>query len=278
MRSYAATRDVDVITSDFPIPGYGFVPVNAFVLQGREPLLVDTGPVVQAEDFMEVLRSVIDPMDLKWIWLTHTDFDHIGTLHTLLAENPDLRVITTFLGVGIMSTSAPLPMDRVHLLNPGQTMTIGHRTLAALRPPVFDNPSTTGFRDTTSGILFSSDCFGALLSEVPQDATDLTDAELREGQVLWATIDSPWLHKVDRGRFARELDDIRGMQPAMVLSSHLPPAPGHIADRMLATLATAPDAQPFVGPDQQALEAMLREMTEAPTESEVVIPELVPDE
>ena len=278
MRSYAATPDVDVITSDFPIPGYGVIPVNAFVLQGREPLLVDTGAGVEADEFMQVLRSVVDPMDLRWLWLTHTDFDHIGSLHTLLADNPDLRVITTFIGVGIMSTSAPLPMDRVHLLNPGQTMTVGDRTLTALRPPVFDNPSTTGFHDATSGALYSSDCFGALLSEVPEEAADLSDADLRQGQVAWATIDSPWLHKVDRATFARELDAIRAMQPSMVLSSHLPPAPGHIADRMLTTLATAPDAQPFVGPDQQALEAMLRAMTEAPTEREVVIPELVPDE
>ena len=35
------------------------------------------------------LRSMIDVADLRWIWLTHTDFDHIGLLHRLLAENPD---------------------------------------------------------------------------------------------------------------------------------------------------------------------------------------------
>jgi hypothetical protein len=33
---------------------------------------------------------------------------------------------------------------------------------------------------------------------------------------------------------------------------------------MLASLASAPAAQPFVGPDQAALEVMLKQMTEAP--------------
>jgi flavorubredoxin len=278
MRSYAATDDIDVINTDFPIPGYGMIPINAFVLHGREPLLVDTGPVIQADDFARTLETVIDPMELRWIWLTHTDFDHIGSLHDLLDANPDLRVITSFLGVGIMSTSAPLPMDRVHLLNPGQSITVGDRTLTALRPPVFDNPSTTGFHDERSGLLVSSDCFGALLPEVPEDAADLTEAMLRDGQVLWATIDSPWVHKVDRARFARELDEIRSIEPTMVLSSHLPPASGRLAERMLAALATVPDAQPFIGPDQAALEQMLSEMTEAPAEPTLDIPELVPDE
>lgn len=264
VHSYKAAPDIEVLTSNFPIPGYGLVPINAFVIKGSEPVLVDTGAVVQSEGFMPALRSVIDPADLKWIWLTHTDFDHIGTLHQLLAENPQLRLITTFLGVGIMSLSAPLPLDRVYLVNPGEKITVGDRTLTAIRPPAFDNPSTTGFYDDKSGVLFSSDCFGALLSTVPQNAADLSDQDLREGQVFWATLDAPWLHKVDRGALARELDGIRKMQPKMVLSSHLPAAPGDMTERLLASLAAAPTAQPFVGPNQAALEQMLKQMTEAP--------------
>jgi flavorubredoxin len=148
--AYNATPDIDVLTSSFSIPGFGLVPINAFVLHGREPLLVDIGVVVERDEFITALRSVIDPGDLKWFWLTHTDFDHIGALPQLLADNAELRVITTFLGVGIMSLSAPLPMDRVHLLNPGQKITVGDRTLTAVKPPAFDNPVTTGFHDDTT--------------------------------------------------------------------------------------------------------------------------------
>lgn len=259
--TYRPAPDIDVLTSAFPIPGLGLVPINAFVLHGAEPLLVDTGAAVDAEDFMAALLSIIDPAALKWIWLTHTDFDHIGTLLQLLAEHPQLRVITTFLGVGIMSLSAPLPMDRVYLLNPGQKITIGDRTLTAVRPPVFDNPCTTGFFDDKSGAFFSSDCFGALLRAVPDTAADLSDEDLRTGQCLWATIDSPWLHNVDRGVLATELDAIRKMDPTMVLSSHLPPAPGAMRERMLASLAAVPTTQRFVGPDQAALQQMVAQMT-----------------
>ena len=259
--SYKAAPDIDVLTSSFPIPGFGFVPINAFVLHGPEPLLVDTGAVVEREEFMTALRSLIDPADLKWIWLTHTDFDHIGTLHQLLAENPHLRVITTFLGVGIMSLSTPLPMDRVRLVNPGQTITVGDRTLTAVKPPAFDNPVTTGFQDDKSGAFFSADCFGALLAAVPQNAAELSDEELREGQVFWATVDSPWLHKVNPAVLAEELNGIRQMDPTMVLSSHLPAADASMTERLLASLKSVPTAQPFVGPDQGALEQMLAQMT-----------------
>jgi hypothetical protein len=32
--SYAAAPDIEVLTSNFPIPGYGLVPINAFVIKG----------------------------------------------------------------------------------------------------------------------------------------------------------------------------------------------------------------------------------------------------
>lgn len=264
LATYEAAPDIRVITEDFPIPGFGQIPINAFVVDGAEPMLVDTGTVVHRQEFMAALRAVIDPQELRWLWLTHTDFDHIGSLAPLLEENPKLRLITTYLGVGIMSLSTPLSLDRVHLLNPGQRIVVGKRTLTALRPPTFDNPSTTGFFDETSRVLFSSDCFGALLQAVPQRAAELDERDLRDGMVFWATVDSPWLHQVDRKAFAGELERVRAMEPRLVLSSHLPVATGDLTDRLLGALAAAPEARPFVGPDQAAIEQMLKPMTEGP--------------
>ena len=259
--TYRAAPDIDVLTSAFPIPGLGFVPINAFVLHGDEPVLVDTGAVVERDEFLEALRTVVDVSDLRWIWLTHTDADHIGALHALLDENADLKIVTTFLGVGAMSLADPLPLDRVHLVNPGQQLEAGDRTLTALRPPTFDNPCTTGFHDGRSGTLFSADSFGALLADVPQSAEDLTEAELQEGQALWATLDSPWLHSVDADTFASQLDGIRRLDPSMILSSHLPAASADLTERLLATLAAVPTGPAFAGPDQAALELLLADMT-----------------
>jgi len=258
--TYRAAPDIDVITSAIPIPGLGLIPVNAFVLQGPEPILVDTGTLIERDEFMTVLRSVVDPASIKWIWLTHTDFDHIGSLVTLLDENAGLRVVTSFLGVGIMGLFAPLPMDRVYLINPGQQLEAGERTLTAMKPPAFDNPITTGFFDDRSRTLFSSDCFGAVLEAVPESAADLSADELRRAQVFWATVDSPWLHRVNPDALARELDAVRRFEPSLVLSSHLPAAPGSMTDRLLGSLEAVPSADPFVGPDQAALGQLLAEM------------------
>jgi hypothetical protein len=64
--------------------------------------------------------------------------------------------------------------------------------------------------------------------------------------------------------FAKRLQDVREVQPTMILSSHLPATPGDMTERLLATLAAVPAVAPFVGPDQAALEGMLRQMTQGP--------------
>ncbi|HVT77302.1 MAG TPA: hypothetical protein VHD87_09745, partial [Acidimicrobiales bacterium] len=184
--------------------------------------------------------------------------DHIGSLAALLEANPSLRVITSFVGVGIMGlSSTPLAMDRVYLVNPGQTVTLADRILTAVRPPVYDNPITAGFLDDRTGVLFSSDCFGGLLTDVPEDAAELDRDVLQAGQVRWATVDSSWVHDVDRATFNARLDDFRALEPTMVCSSHLPPAPGNMLKVFVDSLALVPDAERFVGPDQAFLDAML---------------------
>jgi hypothetical protein len=252
--------DVTVINDHLPVPTIGFLPVNAFVIHAEQPVVVDTGVMLPGRGFMDALGSALDPKDVRWIWLTHPDRDHTGGLFELLEAAPKARVVTTFLSVGIMSTDTPLPMDRVYLINPGQSLDVGDRTLTAFRPPLFDSPATTGFFDSKAGVCMASDCFGAPMSSAElaqgEDVRDVPADELRSGQLLWATVDSPWIHVADRDAFMRTVQPIREWDPQTILSSHLPPVVGGTAD-CLDMLAVAPMADPYVGPDQKALEEML---------------------
>lgn len=260
MKTHRIGTDVTVLNDHLEVPGLGFLDVNAFVLHAREPVVVDCGLGLPDRDFVAGVGTAIDPADVRWIWLTHPDRDHTGGLFDLLRAAPRARLVTTFAGMGIMSAERPLPLDRVYLLNPGQALDIGDRKLAAFRPPLFDNPATIGFYDDRSGICFSSDCFGAPVASAElagtDDVGDVPADALQAGQLLWATVDSPWIHLVDPERFRASLQPMRDMNPRAILSTHLPPAVGRTAV-LLDTIAAAPKADPFVGPDQAALEAML---------------------
>lgn len=80
--------------------------------------------------------------------------------------------------------------------------------------------------------------------------------DLRAGQLLWAGVDSPWVHNVDSAKFQASIDPIRSLDPSTIYSTHVPPARG-LNQSLLEMLNQAPHSPLFVGPDQATLEAML---------------------
>lgn len=247
--------DTHSLTAWLPVPGFGMLPVNAFVLEAEQPVLIDTGLAALREPFMAALRDMLALRELRWIWITHADADHVGNLAAVLEEAPNARVVTTFLGMGKLGMQG-LPLDRVHLLNPGQALDLGDRRLRAIAPPCFDAPETTAAFDEATGTLFSSDCFGALLDRPYADAREIAPEALRDGMIGWASVDAPWLGVADAQRFGATLRGIAALEARTLLGSHLPPARG-LVDEFLPVLDAAREAPRFVGPDQAALEAAM---------------------
>jgi hypothetical protein len=100
------------------------------------------------------------------------------------------------------------------------------------------------------------------MSAPAEDVRDIPQQELAEMGTIWATVDASWIHNINRVLFGKALNQIRQLSPSMILSSHLPAAPGMTA-QLLKTLASVPDAKPFIGPDQEALRRMLWQITQA---------------
>jgi metallo-beta-lactamase superfamily protein len=217
MYTYRSHSGVSVLGDYLEVPGLGFLPVNAFVIHAAQPVVVDTGLGLPDRDYLACLAEVIDPADVARIWLTHPDRDHTGGLFALLEAAARARVVTTFAGAGIL--------------------------------------------DTSTGTCLSSDCFGAPLPTAElaraHDAAAADPDELRAAQLLWATVDSPWVHTADPAKFTASFAPLRDFGPSAILGTHLPPVTGD-TDALFATLLDAPQANPFTGPDQAALEAMLR--------------------
>lgn len=259
--------EAEVISFFYPVPSLGFVPINAFLLWSQEPVLVDTGAIVAREQYLDAIEQLIDLDDLRWIYLTHGDPDHVGCLIDVLAAAPRARLITTFIGLGRLGLYQPISLDRVFLLNPGQRISVGDRELEAIAPLTFDAPETTPFIDSKTRTLFSSDCFGGILPAPAETAADISADTLRDAVITWATIDAPWLRHVEPTAFEANREKIHDLVSPIVLSSHLPPAVGvGMLDTLLDHIAAARREPPFVGLDQAGLSALLASAAAPPAE------------
>lgn len=248
---YEAAPGVWVLPTSIQIPGVGHLLVNSYLLTGAEPLLIDTGLVGDRALFLDAVESIVPLADLKWVWLTHDDADHTGSLPQIMERAPHAQLLTHGIGVLRMRTWWQVPLRRVHPVTVGARIPIGDRVLRAVQPPLYDNPMSIGLLDELTGTLFSVDAFGAILPAISQDAAEIPEEALIAGMTAWATFDSPWSALVDHGKFAAALRKVEMLAPARLLSSHLPAASGGI-DRFLAVLSNVPNAEPFVSPDPEA--------------------------
>lgn len=225
----AVTAGWSVLPAWVPIPGLGALSINTYLLAGREPMLVDTGIGALGDAFVAALSSVVDPADLRWIWLSHADPDHTGNLARVLSLAPHATVLTGFLAKAKLDL---LGMDtsRFRVLAPGEVVDLGDRALHPLRPPYYDAPETLGFYDEMADVLYAVDSFGAPLPEPVTHLAEASEESLLAGMSAWSALDAPWLASLDPGVRARSLAAVARLDPGAVFGAHLPVA--HDAARL----------------------------------------------
>ena len=244
----------------FPVPGLGILGVNPIVIRAEEPVLVETGPPVYRQEYLDTVFSLVDPKDVRWIFLSHDDRDHSGNIVQVLEACPNAKLVTTFVGVGRMSEEWQLPLDRVLLVNDGETFSAGDRTLAAIRPPFFDAPSTRGLWDARTELYYAADCFGAFIPAPCEQMADVPEDAYQAGFDIFNRINHPWHEVCDPAKVASQVDRIRRLAPTVIASYHGPVA-YHRADQLCDAAAAIATMDPMPLPTQADLEAMLAAAT-----------------
>ncbi len=234
-----------------------FLPVNSMLVRGREPIIVDTGAPIHRLRWLEQVFSLVDPEDVRWIFLSHDDSDHIGGLADALAMCPSATVVTNFFATERLSVERSLPIRRLRWLEPGDSFLAGNRRMRLVLPPIFDGPTTRGLFDESTGVLWGVDAFAALTTGSVHHREDVPDDLYGESFALLNSLVSPWHQWLDPARYGRHVDSVADLRPDMVASAHGPlltgDAIGDAFDRVRAMAAT-PRVMP---PGQSALDALV---------------------
>ncbi|MFN2592287.1 MAG: MBL fold metallo-hydrolase [Candidatus Dormibacteria bacterium] len=253
---YTIADETFILPSVFPIPGIGLLYLNAMVIRGAEPVLVDTGAPVFRDEYLNAAFSLIEPTDVRWIFLSHDDRDHSGNLIQLLDLCPNARVVTNSVGVGRMGEEWELPMNRVYFLNDGESFNAGDRILTAIRPPYFDSPATRGLWDPTTRVYYGVDSFGAPVPHACESVTDVPADAYENGFNWFNRANHPWHEFTDPAKIDAQIGRIRALSPDVIVSYHGPALHSRTeqACDMLSAISTMDRLEL---PSQQDLEAMM---------------------
>jgi flavorubredoxin len=200
-----------------------FLPVNSMVIRGAEPVIVDTGAPMHRELWLEKVFSVVEPQDVRWIFLSHDDGDHTGGLLDALELCPQATLVANFFMVERLALEKPaLPLDRMRWIEPGGSFDAGDRTLHLFRPPVFDGPATRGLYDPTTAAMWIVDSFACLTPGPVHHVQDLPRELVEEGLPAFSSLVSPWHQWLDPAAYRRHVDEVEAFGVLAVASAHGP--------------------------------------------------------
>ncbi|AFS78123.1 putative metallo-beta-lactamase family protein [Gottschalkia acidurici 9a] len=66
---------------------------NQYLLIGDEPLLVHTGSLQQTKELVPKIKALLDGKDLKYVFISHFEYDECGGLDYLLDHFPNVKTI-----------------------------------------------------------------------------------------------------------------------------------------------------------------------------------------
>jgi glyoxylase-like metal-dependent hydrolase (beta-lactamase superfamily II) len=166
---------------------HGFPGVTgAFLIKGNKTALVETGPKNRVDTVLEALAaSGVEQVDV--IAVTHIHLDHAGAAGTLAARFPQAQVFVHEVGAPhlvdptkLWSSASriygehmealwggidPIPEDRITVLNDGDKIDLGDRSLQAIETPGHAYHHHA-YLDDHTGTVFTGDALGVRLSDV----------------------------------------------------------------------------------------------------------------
>lgn len=233
--------------------------LNSMLITGSEPAIVDTGSINNRAQWMEDVFGLVDPADVRWVFLSHDDADHTGNLGPVMDACPNAVLVCSWALVERFSNAFGFPLERCRWLDDGGRLDLGDRQIRAVRPPVYDSPATRGFLDERSGVYWGVDAFATPCPpEVVPTVADLDREFWAQGMAMFAHHAlSPWVGIVDHQRYAAEIDRVRSLGMTAIATAHSPLITPATIEEAFDLLRSLPEATPPPAPDQAVLDQLL---------------------
>ncbi|MGL4370056.1 MAG: FprA family A-type flavoprotein [Spirochaetota bacterium] len=209
-------RTTDLFEGLWPIADVG-ISYNSYIIKDKKNVLIDLSKSFKTDDFLEQISGIISPSELDYIILNHMEPDHTGVVKTLRMIAPKAQIICTQKAVQMLSDYYGIT-EGITVVNDGDTLDIGSRSLSFHHVPFVHWPETMVTYDPKSRTLFACDAFGgygamqgSLFDDECRDIGFYEKESLRYYANIVAKFATPVLNAIKK---------LGGLDIAMIAPSH----------------------------------------------------------
>jgi len=152
--------DWDRARFDIEFPLENGTTYNSFIIQGEKLALVDTSHEKFRQLYLDLIKKLIDPAQLDYLIISHTEPDHSGLVTDILAMAPHVTVVGAKVAIQFLENMVHQPFHSQIVKN-GNRLDLGNgHELEFVSAPNLHWPDTIFTYDGKTQVLYTCDAFG----------------------------------------------------------------------------------------------------------------------
>ncbi|NET01659.1 MAG: MBL fold metallo-hydrolase [Sphaerospermopsis sp. SIO1G1] len=133
---------------------------NSFLIRGEKTALVDTSHEKFRQLYFDTLTGLINPQDIDYLIISHTEPDHSGLVKDLLQKAPDITVVASKVAIQFLENLVHQPF-KSRIVKNGDRLDLGNgHEFQFVIAPNLHWPDTIFSFDHKTQILYTCDAFG----------------------------------------------------------------------------------------------------------------------
>lgn len=133
---------------------------NSYFINADKKAIVETSKDKFSDDYLAKIKEVVDPSEISYIIMDHTEPDHSGSLAKLLEIAPNAIVVGSGQAIKYLQDMHEVNFE-FQVVKDGDEISLGNKTLKFISAPNLHWPDSIYTYLVEEKVLFTCDSFGA---------------------------------------------------------------------------------------------------------------------